>query len=207
MATGRIRRSSPVRICARRCRETTCGSRSSRRARSWRCAPWAGRRFSRTRSFGLLHRAARRFFADRLEVIASLADRRRETDALYENGADRAHMRGLVGDREVRVAELAARRIDDDVRGHAAPGERKDRLAIHVAASSHAQFALDAPIEVEQHVGMRPVHWAARAKLDETRRHHLAAVSERLQLAIAALLAAGTEVVALNEGRRRDFDG
>ncbi len=46
---------------------------------------------------------------------------------------------------------------------------------------------------------MRPVHWAAKAKLDEMRRLHLAVVSERLQLAIAALLAAGTEVDALNE--------
>ena len=108
-------------------------------------------------------------------------------------------MRGLVGGREVRVAELAGRRVDNDVRSHAPPGERKHGFAVDVAARPHAKLALDAAIEVEQHVRVRGVD---RAVADRNRRNAASSSrcrSQRLQLAIAALLAAGTEMIALDE--------
>ena len=94
---------------------------------------------------------------------------------------------------------LAGRRVDNDVRSHASSGERKDGLAVDVAARPDAKLALDAAIEIEQHVRVRRVDRAVRVELDEMRRHHLAVVGESLQLTIAALLAAGTEMIALDE--------
>src|SRR5271166_1817051 len=141
----------------------------------------------------------RSVLADRLKIIAALADRHGIADALDQDRADRADVRRLVRDREIRVAELAARRVDHDVRGHAAAGERKYGLAVHVVARANAELALDAAIEVDQHVRVRSVDRPVRVELDEMRRHHLAVVGERLQLTITALLAAGAEVVALDE--------
>ena len=66
-------------------------------------------------------------------------------------------MRGLVGDRESRVDELAARRIDHECGGQAAPAEPEHLLVVHVAARAHAELALDAAIAVDDRVGMRSV--------------------------------------------------
>ena len=137
--------------------------------------------------------------ADRLEIKAALADRHDVANALDQDRADRTDMRGLVRDREVRVAEFAALRIDDDVGRHAAPGERENGFAVDITARSHAEFALDAAIEIDQHIRMRGVDWSMRVELDKMRRHHLAVVGKRLQLAVAALFASRAEVVALDE--------
>ena len=46
---------------------------------------------------------------------------------------------------------------------------------------------------------MRRIDRAVRIELDKVRRHHLAVIGQRLQLAIAALFASRAEVVALDE--------
>jgi hypothetical protein len=90
--------------------------------------------------------------------------------ALLENHADRADMRRLVGQGKIGVGQPPGLGIDDQVLGDAAPGERKDALAIDVAAGAHAQLAENAAIEVEQHLRVRSIERPVWIELVEMRR-------------------------------------
>ena len=81
----------------------------------------------------------------------------------------------------------------------AAPGEGEHVLAVHLAGGAHAQLAQDAAVEVEQDVRMRGIHRPIREEVAEAGGMHSEVIAQRLQLAVAALLAGRAEVVALDE--------
>src|SRR5512135_2737339 len=114
---------------ARRCRGRTCGSRSNRRARWWRCGVSCSWRSLASRAtaagVALARSVVQRLRADRALVVTPLADRRAETDALLQDHAHRTDFHRLVGERDVGVLEQAGFRIDDEMLVDAASGQCK----------------------------------------------------------------------------------
>ena len=100
---------------------------------------------------------------------------------------------------EIGVGEAPRRRVDDHAGVDAAIADVEHVLAVDVAAGAHAQVAQDAAVVVEQDVRMRRVDTARRIEMIEPVRHELQVIGDRLQLAVAALLAGGTDVVAFDE--------
>ena len=122
-----------------------------------------------------------------------------EAAPLGQDHAHRADAGGAVGQRHVGVAQPAAVAVDQQVRADAVAADGKDVLAVDLAAGAHAQLAQDAAVEVEQDVGVAGVHRPVGIELLEVRAFHAHLVGGGLQQAVAALLAAGAEVVALDE--------
>src|SRR5512135_212181 len=136
---------------------------------------------------------------DRMLVEAPLADRHRESHPLRQDHAHRADLRRLVGRRDVAVSQQPRWRVHHEVLAHAAARERKHLLAVHLGRRAHAQLAEDAAVEVEQQVRMARVHRPVGEEVIEARRHHTQVVGHGLQLAVTALLAGRTEVIAFDE--------
>src|SRR5574343_1505388 len=152
--------------------------------------------------------ALRHGFGNRRLVVLAFPDGHGKALPLLEDDPDRTDLRSLVVEREVGIGQLAGLGIDDQVRLDAAPGQRKNVLAIDVAAGPHAQRTEDAAVEIEQHLRMRRVDRPAREKVVVMRAHHAEVVGRGLQLAVAALFARWAEVVALDEqhlGQRPAF--
>ena len=102
-------------------------------------------------------------------------------------------------DVEIGVGEAPRCGIDDHAGADAAIADVEHVLAIHIAARAHAEVAQDAPVAVEQDVRVRRIDVALRVEMVEPVRHELQVIRDRLELAVAALLAGGADVVAFDE--------
>ena len=132
-------------------------------------------------------------------VEQALADGHGITGPLGHDRADRANMRRLVGEHQPGVAKLARRRIDDQMRGAPSPRQAEHVLAVDVPARAHAQLAHDAAVALQNDIRVRRIDPAAGIIVRIMRVEHFKLVAQRLELAIAALGAAGAEVIALDE--------
>ncbi len=75
----------------------------------------------------------------------------------------------------------------------------KNVLVIYIAAGPDAEFAEDAPVEVDDGLGVGGIYLAAWIKMSELRCQHAAVIGHSLELAVAALLASRADVVAFDE--------
>src|SRR5512140_2116331 len=130
--------------------------------------------------------------ADGNLVIGSPPHRHRIADALLQQGPDRAR-----GDRFVRSPQVGHRkRLSVDLKPLVASAfdELEDVLVVQVLGSADAPPAQDAPVVVEVDVRVRHVDVALRVEELVPGRRDPETVCERLQLAVAALLAVHAEM-------------
>jgi hypothetical protein len=97
------------------------------------------------------------FGADRLPVVKTLSDRNPERRAFYIDSPDRAHSHGPVRFTETGIGEFF-RRVNPEACFQAPSDQLEDMLAVKVPTRLNTPAALDAPVTVEEDIGMRGIH-------------------------------------------------
>ena len=108
-------------------------------------------------------------------------------------------MRRHVVQAERGVAQSPAGGVDDQVRADAVAADGEHALAVDLAAGAHAQLAQDAAVQIQPDVWVARVDRAIGIEGLEARIRHAERVGRVLQPAVAAALAARTEVPTLGE--------
>jgi len=136
--------------------------------------------------------------ANRLVVVEPPADRHGIADPLRHERTDRADRHRFVGHRRVRIRQVRLR-VHRDLLLRAATDEPEHVFPVEVARRPNAPRTQNAAVVVNVNVRMRSVHVALGPEVWIPHRGDAEPVRQRLQLAVAALLAEHAEMVPLDE--------
>ena len=138
------------------------------------------------------------FCPDRDSVVWPLADRGEVPAPFRQQAADGANLHRSIGGRDVGFAESVPS-IHRERLLRTSPHEPEHVLAVHVSRGAHTPSTQHAPVAVQPDIRVAGIHIAFREQVRETRRRDPEPIGQRLKLAVPALLAKHTKMVAFYE--------